>query len=219
MDPSETWSRPHSRPLATARMRSLPGQGNGATTTPDDQQSWVLASIDSLFEKVVVVGHSAAGTLAGLAANARLDKVACTVLIGFPCADGESYADFFETVDGLMPFPGWGPFEGPDSADLYPVTRERVAAAAISVPESVCKAQVRLTDERRYGVPVTLICPEFGQVQAREWIAAGDVPELAKAQYLTLVDIDSGHWPMITRPVESACLPAEVALYQANDGR
>ena len=37
---------------------------------------------------------------------------------GFPKADGESYADFFEPVDGQVAFPGWEPFAGPDSDDL-----------------------------------------------------------------------------------------------------
>jgi hypothetical protein len=31
---------------------------------------------------------------------------------------------------------------------------------------------------------------------------------LAKAKKLDLVDIDSGHWPMVTRPVELAGLLA-----------
>ena len=41
---------------------------------------------------------------------------------------------------------------------------------------------VHLSDGRRYDVPVTLVCPEFTLDQAKEWIEAGDVPELAKAK-------------------------------------
>jgi hypothetical protein len=37
------------------------------------------------------------------------------------------------------------------------------------------------------------------------------VPELAKVKVLDLVDIDSGHWPMITRPAELARLLAAAA--------
>jgi pimeloyl-ACP methyl ester carboxylesterase len=55
------------------------------------------------------------------------------------------------------------------------------------------------------------VCPEFSPAQAREWIAAGDMPELARAKHLDLVDIDSGHWPMLTRPVELARLLAAAA--------
>lgn len=186
---------------------TLPGQGDGtADATLDDQLDAVLAAVDNV-EKPVVVGHSAACSLAWLAADRRPDAVAGVALIGgFPSADGASYADFFEIVDGAMPFPGWTPFEGADSADLSPEARDRMAAGSIPVPRGVAQGVVRLTDRRRYDVPVTLICPEFDPAQAKEWIAAGDVPELAAATALSYVDIDSGHWPMFTRPAELARL-------------
>src|SRR3954447_21614646 len=85
----------------------LPGQGDGASSaTLDDQVAAVLAAVDAADERPLVVGDSAACTLAWLAADARPEKVAQVALIGgFPCADGESYADFFETSNGVMPFP------------------------------------------------------------------------------------------------------------------
>jgi pimeloyl-ACP methyl ester carboxylesterase len=150
--------------------------------------------------------------LAWLAADARPEKVAKVAMIGgFTCADGETYADFFETTDGVMPFPGWGPFEGPDSVDLDEAAKQRFTAAAIAVPEGVTKGVVHLSDVRRYDVPVVLVCPEFGPEQAKAWIGAGDVPELAKANHVSYVDIDSGHWPMFTKPAELARLLADVA--------
>ncbi|MER5323023.1 alpha/beta fold hydrolase [Streptosporangium roseum] len=192
---------------------TLPGQGDGsASATLDDQAAAVLAAVDSASGKPMVVGHSAACTLAWLAADARPERVAKVALIGgFPSADGQPYADFFELKDGAMPFPGWGPFEGPDSADLGEEARRDFASAAIPVPAGVTKGVVRLTDERRFDVPVLVVCPEFTPAQAQEWIAAGDVPELAKAEHLDLVDIDSGHWPMITEPAELARLLAAAA--------
>jgi pimeloyl-ACP methyl ester carboxylesterase len=192
---------------------TLPGQGDGsASATLDDQVAAVLAAVDASPEKPMVVGHSAASTLAWLAADARPEKVAKVALIGgFPSADGVLYADFFELKDGAMPFPGWGPFEGPDSADLDEEARRSIAAAAIPVPEGVAKGVVHLTDERRFEVPVVVVCPEFTPAQAKEWLGAGDMPELAKAKHLDFVDIDSGHWPMVTKPIELARLLAAVA--------
>jgi pimeloyl-ACP methyl ester carboxylesterase len=192
---------------------TLPGQGDGAASaTLDEQVAAVLAAVDSASGRPMVVGHSAACTLAWLAADARPDRVAKLALIGgFPSADGERYADFFELKDGVMPFPGWGPFEGEDSADLDEEARRAIASAAIPVPEAVAKGTVRLSDERRYDVPVVLVCPEFTPAQAQEWIADGDLPELARAKHLDLVDIDSGHWPMFTRPRELARLLAAAA--------
>lgn len=183
---------------------TLPGQGDGCPSAGfDDQVQAVLAAVDRASGRVVVVGHSAACTLAWMAADARPEKVAKVVLIGgFPCTDGETYADVFEAEDGFMEFPGWGPFEGPDAADLDEDTRRRIAAAAIPVPEQVTMGIVRLADERRFDVPVVLVCPEFGPDQAQAWITAGDVPELARAKHVEYVDLDSGHWPMFTMPVE-----------------
>lgn len=192
---------------------TLPGQGDGSTSaTLDDQVAAVLAAVDAAPGRPVVVGHSAACTLAWLAADRRPERLAGVVLIGgFPTADGQPYADFFEVEDGVMPFPGWGPFEGPDSADLDDAARRGLAAAAIPVPVGVARAVVRLTDERRFDVPVVLVCPEFTPAQAQEWIDAGDVPELARAKRVDFVDIDSGHWPMLTRPAELARILAAAA--------
>ncbi|MBN6040132.1 alpha/beta fold hydrolase [Amycolatopsis sp. 195334CR] len=182
---------------------TLPGD------TLDDHLDAVLAALTG---PALVVGHSAASTLAWLAADARPDLVAGAVFVGgFPAHDGRAYADFFPVADGVVPFPGWEPFDGPDSADLDQAARDRFTAAAIPVPAGVTGGVVRLRDERRFDVPVTVVCPEFSPDEAREWIAAGDVPELAKAKNVRFADLDSGHWPMFTRPAELAALLAEAA--------
>jgi pimeloyl-ACP methyl ester carboxylesterase len=186
----------------------LPGQGDGNRTARlEDQVAAVLLAIDESEGKPLVVGHSASSALAWIAADARSQQVAGVVLVGgFPTPDGATYADFFPVVDGVMPFPGWEPFEGPDSADLDQATRDRLTAEMIPVPEGVSRGVVQLTDERRYDVPVTLICPEFSPAQAQGWIDSGEVSELPHVKRLDLVDIDSGHWPMVTQPVRLAGL-------------
>ncbi len=192
---------------------TLPGQGAPpANATLEDQHAKVLEAVDAAAYPVLVVGHSAASTLAWMAADARPEKVTRVAMIGgFASNDGEAYADFFDIVDGVMPFPGWGPFEGPDSDDLDEARRTALADAAIPVPEGVAKGIVHLHDERRHDVPVTVICPEFSPAQAKEWLEAGELPELSKARHLDFIDIDSGHWPMFTKPRELASLLAGIA--------
>lgn len=192
---------------------TLPGQGDDSTSAVlEDQVGAVLAAVDEAGGPVLVVGHSAACTLAWMAADARPEKVAATALIGgFPSADGETYADFFEPQDGVVAFPGWEPFEGPDSDDLDEGARRRFEDRAVPVPEGVTKGVVRLTDERRYAIPTVMVCPEFSPDEARGFVESGDLPELTKAHSVEYVDIDSGHWPMFTKPDELARILAEVA--------
>jgi pimeloyl-ACP methyl ester carboxylesterase len=191
---------------------TLPGQGDGNTSaTLDDQVRAVLAAVDAAPGGSVVVGHSAACALAWLVADTRPSLVSTVVMIGgFPQSDGDLYANFFPIENGVMAFPGWEAFEGPDAADLDDPLRQRFSAAAIPVPEAVAVGTVRLTDERRYDVPVVMVCPEYTPAQAREWLDAGELPELARAKHIDLVDIDSGHWPMLTRPAELARILADL---------
>jgi pimeloyl-ACP methyl ester carboxylesterase len=192
---------------------TLPGQGDGNTSAAlADQEAAVIAAVDAAAGRPLVVGHSAACSLAWLAADARPGKISKIVLIGgFPAPDGKPYFGDFPIEDGALPFPGWGEFEGPDSADLDDAAKQAIASAAIPVPEGVTSGVIRLADERRYDVPVVLICPEFTAAQAREWIAQGLVPELAKSRNVSFLDIDSGHWPMISAPAELARLLSQVA--------
>ena len=197
------------RPVPVA----LPGQGDGNTSaTLADQVAAVLAAVDSAAGRPMVVGHSAACTLAWLAVDARPEKIGMVAFIGgWPTSDGKPYFGDLPVKDGAVPFPGWAEFEGPDSADLDDAARRAFAAAAIPVPEGVTSAVVRLADPRRYAVPAVEICPEFTPDQVREWISQGHLPELAKIKNLSLVDIGTGHWPMITAPAELARLIDQAA--------
>lgn len=196
-------SRLGHRPVAPL----LPGVDDGPTAAGlEDQVAAVLAAVD-VVQRPVVVGHSAASGLAWLAADRRPTEVAGVVLVGgFPSEDGSSYADFFPVVGEVMPFPDWSAFGDDDARDLDAAARAQISDRAVPVPAAVARARVTLTDERRFAVPVTLVCPEFTPDEARAWVASGELPELARAEQVSFVDLDSGHWPMITRPTELAQL-------------
>src|ERR1700761_792978 len=67
---------------------TLPGQGDGKTSaTLADQVATVVAAVDAAAGKPLVVGHSAACSLAWLAADARPVKISKVALVGgFPSA-------------------------------------------------------------------------------------------------------------------------------------
>lgn len=200
-DTTEALRRLGHEPVAVA----LPGADDGSSdATLEDQIAAVLAEVDAA-DRPLVVGHSAACALGWIVADRRPTALSSLALVGgFPSADGQSYADFFPVVDGVMPFPGWKPFEGADAADLDERARRRFAAEAVPVPEGVARGTVRLLDERRLEVPVVIVCPEFTPEQARAWVEAGEIPELARAKNVSYADIPTGHWPMLTQPAALA---------------
>lgn len=213
--PASVWD-PVAQALAAAGNRpvvpDLPGVDYGGTGVDlDDLLTAVLATVDAT-TRPVVVGHSAAATLAWLVADRRPEQVRRVVFVGgFPEPDASRYADLFPVRDGVMPFPGWEPFEGPDARDLDASARAAIAETAVPVPEGVARGVVRLHDPRRFTVPVTVVCPEFTANDARGWVGEGQVPELAAAAEVSYVDIDSGHWPMLTRPAALARSLQEIA--------
>ncbi|WP_293694424.1 alpha/beta hydrolase [uncultured Agrococcus sp.] len=194
----------------TVTSVTLPGQGLGTSaSTLQDQLDAVVAAIDASDANAVLVGHSAASTLVWLAADRRPKRVERVLMVGgFPATGGDEYAAFFDIEDGLMPFPGWEPFAGPDSDDMDDRLKQTVAADAHPVPEGVAKGKVEYLDERRREIPVVLVCPEYSPEDARAWLEAGDMPELSSVSSVSFVNIDSGHWPMFTRPKELAAIIA-----------
>jgi pimeloyl-ACP methyl ester carboxylesterase len=185
----------------------LPGVDDAnSSASLDDQLTAVLRTVDAA-DRPLVVGHSAASSLAWLVADRRPESIAGVMTIGgFP-----SYAAFFDIVDGMMAFPGWEPFDGPDAADLDGPTRDRLATLAVAVPDAVANGRVTYGDERRFAVPLTIVCPEFTPDDVRGFMSDGNLPEVGRVDRLDLVDLDSGHWPMITRPAELARLIADAA--------
>ena len=137
----------------------------------------------------------------------------CFFFLGVsPPDDGDPYTQHLEVVDGVVPFPGWAPFEGADAVDLDESARRRFAIDAVPVPAGVALGTVRLENPRRYDIPATLVCPEFDERDVRAWIDAGDLPELAALTRLEFVEIESGHWPMLTRAHALARILAAAAI-------
>jgi pimeloyl-ACP methyl ester carboxylesterase len=167
----------------------------------------VIDSLDPADGKVVVVGHSAGCGIAHAAVDARPDRVARAVYVGgFPTGDGDAVADGFPVENGDVPLPDWSAFEEQDLVDLDDEGRRSFRERAIPSPAQVIRDPQRLSDERRYDVPVTVIATEFTSAMLREWIERGLAPvrEFARIRDVEHVDLPTGHWPQFTRPEELA---------------
>jgi pimeloyl-ACP methyl ester carboxylesterase len=183
---------------------------NRSAVTLDDHVAAVVAAIDAVDPgdgKVVLVGHSAAGAIAHAAADARPERVARVVYVGgFPAADGDAIADGFPAVNGEVPLPEWDAFADEDLVDLDEELRADFRQRAIPSPEHVTRDHMHLSDQRRYDVPATVVCPEFTSEMLREWVGQGLAPvlELSKIRDVEYVDVPTGHWPQFTRPAQLA---------------
>lgn len=172
-----------------------------------DHVDGVIAAVDSFPGKVVLVGHSAGGSIAHAVADARPESISRVVYVDSgPLGDGGVINDGFTAVNGEVPLPDWSEFEDEDLTDLTDELREKFRSIAVPEPEHVATDKQVLSDPRRYDVPVTIITCEFPGEMLRDFIAK-DHPytaELAKIKDYEIVDLPTGHWPQLTKPKELA---------------
>ncbi|MQA09387.1 MAG: alpha/beta fold hydrolase [Pseudonocardiaceae bacterium] len=196
--------RPH--PLTLPGMESP--DADRSEITLRDHVDAVVAMIDSFDPangKVVLVGHSGGGAIVHAAADARPDRVAHIVYVdSWPTGDGGAINSGLPAENGEVPLPDWSLFDDEDLVDLNDELRAEFRARTIPSPVHVTRDPQRLSDERRYDVPITVIACEFPSATLREWMEQGEpvLRELAKVRDVEYVDLPTGHWPQFTRPEE-----------------
>lgn len=172
-----------------------------------DHVDAVIAVVDRIGGPVVLVGHSGGGAIAHAVADARPERIAKVVYVDAgPLGEGDAINDRLPVVNGEIPLPDWSVFEDEDLVDLDDELRAAFRARAIPEPKGVAFDRQHLEDERRYDVPITVICCEFPSSMLKEWIAA-DHPytrELGQVREVEYVDLPTGHWPQFTKPEELA---------------
>lgn len=190
-----------------AHPLTLPGMesrdADRSSVTRKDHVDAVVNAIDSVDDPVVLVGHSMGAGLAYAAADARPDRAARMIYVGgFPDEDGSS--SDFPSVDGEIPLFDWSDFDEADLADLDEAALAEFRERAIPSPARVTSDPQRLSDQRRYDVPVTVVCTEFSAEALKGWIGEGMEPvrEFTKINEVDYVDLPTGHWPQFTKPAE-----------------
>jgi pimeloyl-ACP methyl ester carboxylesterase len=192
-------------PLTLPGMESVDADRSGIGLR--DHIDAVVAKVDELDGPVVLVGHSGGGAVAHAVADARPDRIARVVYVdSAPLGPGGVINDELPVVDGEIPLPDWNVFEDEDLVDLNDDLRTAFRAKSIPTPKAVAFDKQVLGDERRFDVPITLICCEFGSAMVRAWIEqqVPFVKELAAIKDISYIDLPTGHWPQLTKPAELA---------------
>lgn len=177
---------------------------------------------------VVLVGHSYAGIVVQGVADRVPERVGTVVYLDTgPLPNGWSSLDFYppdqrakierSVGDGwLLPFPGVDDLGAPSAvADFDKTTRETLARKATGQPFATYTQPLHWTREfdGEYG-RVAIMAGGFGMPVAKleEVIASGDGPFAAMTgDDWRFVELDSGHWPMLTAPDRLATLLRDVA--------
>ncbi|MCB1002205.1 MAG: alpha/beta hydrolase [Acidimicrobiales bacterium] len=188
-------------PLTLPGLGSVDDDRSGVTLR--DQVDAVVAAIDRCADAVMLVGHSAGAGVAWAAVDARVDRIARLVAVGgFPTPHGLPLVEGLPVHHGEVTLPDFDEFDPSELAGLDAGALASFRARAIPSPGCVVSDLQRLSDDRRYGVPVTVVCPEFSPDDLRRWIESGAEPvqELARLRDVEYVDLDTGHWPQFSAP-------------------
>jgi len=194
-------------PLTLPGMHSK--EADRSAITLRDQVDAVVAAIDAVpgdGEDILLVGHSIGCGIAHAALDARPGRVARIVHVGgFPAPAGTPMLPGLPATNGEVPMPDWA--EMGEEANIVDFDEESLArfyAEAIPAPERVLTDAVQLSDERRYDVPATAVCPEYTAADLRGWIESneGPVSEMARIRDVEYVDLPGGHWPQLTQPAK-----------------
>jgi pimeloyl-ACP methyl ester carboxylesterase len=217
---ASSWNRVASL-LTAAGHRTVPLTLRGLESRTTDRSGMmladhvaeILAAMDRADGPVVLVGHAESCGLVHAAVNRRPDAVARAVYVGgFPSADGAGVlSGFTADAGGRLTHTRGHRAIDPSLAALHQRMTENAAHLLDGIQ--------RLSDERRYSVPVTVIATEFTADDARRWMGADVDParELAQIDDVTLIDLPSGRWTQLERADELAAILLQAIPPEAHD--
>jgi pimeloyl-ACP methyl ester carboxylesterase len=180
--------------------------------------------------EVVLVGHSGGGSVVTGVSDRIPERLSQLVYLDSgPLSDGMAWIETnpperreyverrtAEQGEGWRyPLPPWeeigAGLDGLGKQDLL-----RFRSRATDQPARALTQTIRLSNPARHDLPKTLISCSFPLEQVKEMIANGHpfFTELNSPQW-NFYELPTGHWPMFSRPADTAALLDEVARSQA----
>lgn len=156
-----------------------------------DHVALIASTIDQMGGPVALVGHAEACGLVHAAVNRRPDRVARAFHIGG-----------MPSADSTYVFTGFAADAHRETDDLVHRCASDPALAALRERQregygNGVDSRQRLTDDRRYDVPVTVVATEYTSDDVRRWMAEDADParELNRVRDVTLIDLPAGRCP------------------------
>ncbi|GAA4007230.1 alpha/beta hydrolase [Allokutzneria multivorans] len=182
-------------------LSGLDGGGDAASIDLETHIADVVEVIGDR-ENVVLVGHSYAGLVITGVADRVGERLAQLVYLdSAPFENGEAMLDFtgpVPNVDGRLPYPSFEALS--QDAGIDKDTYDFLSTKAVGHPYGAYAQALRISDKEPTYKRVVIACDDF-----RGLVATG-MPRFQQfvAPAWHRVDIDTGHWPMVTAPKELA---------------
>jgi len=200
---------------------TLPGQEsadeNRSGVTFEDHVKAILDAVEAAGAPVVLAVHSASG-FSGYAASDRIpDRIAAMVYVD--TAPGKPPLDADQEGDKPMIWDELAAEENLDgmSEEQKATFRER----AVPVPGGVVRGEYEFTNDARRDIPSTVIATgyraEAYQKYAREHPVPAFLAGLPELRNVSWVDLPTSHWPMWSKPAETAKIIGDVATAVGGD--
>jgi len=202
---------------------TLPGRGSPdadrSAVTLADHVDAIAEAVRSAGAPVVLALHSGAGVSGYGASDLVAEHLAAVVYVDSGPATGAIDEEFSLAE---MPLPSWDELtaDGTSLDGLGPGHLEEFRARAVPEPGSSLREAPTLTHDARLDVPTTVICTSMTAEQLQGWVAQGSeiVGGLAELRDVTYVDLSTSHWPMWSRPQETAAIIGGLATAHAPRG-
>jgi pimeloyl-ACP methyl ester carboxylesterase len=176
-----------------------------------DHVDAICDAVSAAGPPVVLAVHSATG-FSGYAASDRIpEQIAAMVYVD--SAPGISPLD--PNFDDLEKPMVWQDIEAEENLDgLSEEQKETFRQRAVPVPGGVLRGAVELTNDARRDIPSTIICTGFPSEQVKayaeehnpSWLAG-----IAELRDITWIDMPTSHWPMWSKPQETAAILGDIA--------
>jgi pimeloyl-ACP methyl ester carboxylesterase len=193
---------------------TLPGlesaDADRSSITLVDHVDAICQAVQAAGPPVVLAVHSATG-FSGYAASDRIpEQIAAMVYVDTAPGKGALDPDF----EGAELPMKWESIEAEENLDgLSEEQKETFRQRAVPVPGALLREGVELTNDARRDIPSTIICTGFTSEQYKESAKEGysflaGLPELRN---VTWIDLPTSHWPMWSKPQETAEIIGDVA--------